>query len=58
MKNKKIKKIIITIIVIALFVSLIIYISPILKNLLTQEGRLLEQAQFGDDECKFCELEN
>lgn len=41
MKNKKIKKIIITIIVIALFVSLIIYISPILKNLLTQEGRLL-----------------
>lgn len=41
MKNKKILKIIIAIIAIALFIGLIIYIAPILKNLFTPEGRLL-----------------
>lgn len=40
MKNKKILKIIIGIIIIGILIGCIIYMAPIIKNLLTPEGRL------------------
>ena len=41
MKNKKILKIIIGIIIIGILIGCIIYMAPIIKNLLTPEGRLV-----------------
>lgn len=41
MKNKKILKIIIAIIIIGILIGCIIYIAPIIKNLLSPEGRLV-----------------